>query len=137
MTATLRNARAGGTINVCVFVKADTGNPNGALQAAGATVPLIGISANFNRQNPDPSLSDATALNAALVGEVIAIHPAGAVSVDLTCNATWNPGDQLTSDASGFGVVATTGQYVGARAETVGVVGALCPVTVLSPYLSS
>lgn len=134
MSNTLMNARAGGTINVCRFVIADTTAPNSAVQASAGTSPFLGVSQNSSRINPYPDQSDATALQAALVGEIIGIHPAGAVGVDLYCNEAWAPGDLLMADASGYGIVATTGKYAGARAQGTGVVGALCPVDVINAY---
>lgn len=131
---TIQNARAGATINVCRFVVASTVDPNSALQAANATTRPIGISHNFSRANPDPDQTDATALEAARVNENVAIHDEGSVGVDLYCNFAWSPGDLLMSDASGFGIVATTGNWYGARAQTAGTVGALCPVDVVIGY---
>lgn len=130
--STLMNARAGGTINTCRFVVPDTTHPNGALQAAdGDTLPL-GISQDASRLRPDPDFSDANVLIAALEGETIGIHPPGHASVSLYCNFAWASGDLLMPDASGYGIVATTGKYYGARAEGPGTVGALCPVTVVT-----
>ena len=135
MSNTLMNAYATGTINTCRFVVPDTSHPNGAAQAADGTHLTLGVSGNAGRLRPDPDFSDANVLVAALVGEVVKINPPGNVSVDLYCNAGWNPGDLLMPDASGYGIVATTGKFYGARAEGPGTVGALCPVTVISGLL--
>lgn len=127
----IQNMRAGATINVSLFVLASTTEPNTVLQAAKATTPPQGISVNYNRANPDPSMSDATALVAALVNETIGVHSFGETGVDLTCAVAWAPGDLLMSDANGAGIVATTGNWYGAQAQSTGVVGALCPVNVM------
>lgn len=134
---TLQNARAGATINCTRFVIASTTEPNTALQASAATVNTIGISANFSRANPDPDQTDAVALIAALVNENVAIYAQGSVGVDLYCNDTWAPGALIMSDASGFGITATAGNWYGARAQTAGVVGALCPVDVFIGQLNA
>lgn len=127
----IQNMRAGATINVSLFVTASTTEPNTVLQASNATAVPQGISVNYNRANPDPSMSDNTALIAALVNENIGVHSLGETGVDLTCAFAWSPGDLLMSDANGQGIVATTGNWYGAQAQSAGVVGALCPVNVV------
>lgn len=126
----IQNMRAGGTINVALFVTADPASPNSCIQASNGTVVPIGISSNASRANPDPSMSDATALVAALVNENIEIHGEGSTEVDLTCAFAWSPGDLLMSDGDGKGILATAGSYYGAQAASAGQVGALCPVRV-------
>ena len=130
--STLMNAYATATINVCRFVKADTSHPNGAKQCDDGDELPLGISSNASRLRPDPDFTSTQVLEAAQAGEPIAIHPPGNVSVDLACAFAWSPGDLLMPDADGKGIVATTGKYYGARAESAGVVGALCPVTVVT-----
>jgi len=129
--STLQNAYAAGTINTSRFVVASATHPNAAIQASDGTKLPLGISTNASRRHPNPDYTQAQCDEAALVGEVIGIHPPGTVGVDLLCNAAWNPGDLLMSDANGKGIVATTGKYYGARAQTAGTVGALCPVDVV------
>ncbi|MFO1040971.1 MAG: hypothetical protein U0941_04250 [Planctomycetaceae bacterium] len=129
--STLQNAYAAATINTSRFVIADATHPNAAIQAADGTRLPLGISTNASRRHPDPGFTQTQCDEAALQGEVIGIHPPGSVGVDLLCNAAWNPGDLLMSDANGKGIVATTGKYYGARAQTAGTVGALCPVDVV------
>ncbi len=129
---TLMNAYAGATINTCRFVKASTTHPNAAIQATDGDSLTLGISTNAGRLRPDPDFTAAQVLEAAQAGEQVGIHPPGDVSVDLQCAFAWSPGDLLMPDADGKGIVATTGKYYGARAESAGVVGALCPVTVIS-----
>lgn len=126
------NAYAGATIYTARFVKASTSHANAAIQADDGDELVLGISTNASRLHPSPDFTDAAVLEAAQAGENIAIHPPGQVSVDLTCAFAWSPGDLLMPDADGKGVVATTGKYYGARAESAGVVGALCPVTVVT-----
>lgn len=129
--STLQNAYAAGTINTSRFVVASTTHPNAAVQATDGTKLVLGISANASRRRPDPGFTQTQIDEAAIQGEMIGIHPPGTVGVDLLCNAAWNPGDLLMPDANGKGIVATTGKYHGARAQTAGTVGALCPVDVV------
>lgn len=131
MTNTLMNAYAGGTIYTARFVKANTSHANSAIQCDDGDELPLGISQNAGRLNPDPNYSADDVLKAAVSGESVGIHPPGSVSVDLACAYAWAPGDLLMPDADGKGVLATTGKYYGARAEGTGVVGALCPVTVV------
>jgi len=126
------NARAGGTINTCVFVKPDTSHTNQVIQATDGTVPPSGISTDACRLPPDPNYTSSQLQAAANAGEIIKVFPVGAVGVSLYCNAAWNPGDLLMSDASGYGIVCTTGNYYGARAQGPGTVGALCPVDIVT-----
>lgn len=129
--STLQNAYAAGTINTSRFVVPHATHPNAAVQASDGTKLPLGISVNASRRRPDPDYTQTQLDEAAVQGEVIGIHPAGTVGVDLMCNAAWNPGDLLMSDANGKGIVATTGKYYGARAQSAGTVGALCPVDVV------
>jgi len=128
---TLQNAYAAGTIHTSRFVIASSTHPNAALQAADGTVLPLGISTSASRQHPDPDASQADVNRAALTGETVAIHPPGTVGADLLCNAAWDPGDLLMADADGKGVVATSGNFYGARAQSAGTVGALCPVDIV------
>lgn len=126
-----QNAYAAGTVNVARFIRPDTTHPNAAVQAAAGTIPVLGISTNAGRVRPDPDFTDAQVLEAAQTGENIGYFPPGCTGVDLTCAFAWSPGDLLMPDANGKGIVATTGKYYGARAQSAGVVGALCPVDVI------
>lgn len=129
--STLQNAYAAATIKTSRFVIADATHPNAAIQASDGTKLPLGISSNASRRHPDPEYTQTQCDEAALQGETIGIHPSGTVGVDLLCNAAWNPGDLLMPDADGKGIVATSGNYYGARAQTAGTVGALCPVDVV------
>ena len=138
-TNQLQNMYANSTIACSIFVVPDSTHNNSvkASVAANNTVPPSGISQNSNRTRPDPDFSLTTQAQqiAAIAGESVGVWCDGATGVDLVCNATWNAGDLIMSDASGYGVVATSGHYYGARAQTPGVVGALCPVNVTIGYL--
>jgi hypothetical protein len=131
----LQNAYAAGTINTCRFVVPATGHPNGALQASNGTTLPLGVSQQSGRLHPAPEASAADVLEAARTGETVGIYPPGCVGVGLLCAAAWNPGDLLMSDANGKGIVATTGKFYGARAESAGTIGAICPVTIITGLL--
>lgn len=132
---TLMNAYATGTIYTCRFVVPDGTHPNAAGQAAAGTTLPLGVSQQAGRLRPDPDFSADNVLQAAVAGETVGIYPPGSAGVGLLCNAAWNPGDLLMADADGKGIVATTGKYYGARAETLGTVGTICPVTVVTGLL--
>lgn len=129
--STLQNAYAAGTIRTSRFVVAATTHPNAAVQASDGTDLPLGISTNASRRHPDPEYTQAQIDEAAIQGEIVGIHPPGTVGVDLLCNAAWSPGDLLMSDANGKGIVATSGNYYGARAQSAGTVGALYPVDII------
>lgn len=130
---------ANSTVPCSCFVIPDGTHPNSAKVAAdGTTAKPLGISDNAARQRPDPDFSMTTQPQqiAALAGESMGVHTEGAVGVDLVCGAVpWAIGDLLMSDANGNGITATSGSWYGARAQTVGVVGALCPVDVETGYM--
>lgn len=128
--------RAGGTINICRFVVADTANPNGALQASDSTHAPLGISTDQVKTRPDPDVVADPNVIAAVTGDAIRVHPNGKKGVSLYCNAAWAAGDLLMADASGFGIVATSGNWYGARAQTAGTVGSLCTVDVFVGQLN-
>lgn len=132
---TPRNAYAGGTINVNRICVAYTGHDNGAVQAADGTHLPIGISVGAGRLRPDPDFTAAQVLEAAEAGEVVGIYGPGSVGVGLYCNFAWSAGDLLMADANGMGIVATSGKWAAARAESAGVVGQICNVTVLPGVL--
>ena len=133
----IMNSQAGGTIMCSRFVIPDTTHANRAIQATGGTVRPLGISGNAGRVRPDPDFSQTQTDTAALVGEPVSIYAEGAVAVDLLCAFAWSPGALLMPDADGKGILATAGNYYGARAQTAGTVGALCPVDVVCGVLDS
>ena len=129
-----QNMWANSTINCSCFVIPDSTHNNSVKQAAAATTPPAGISTNANRTRPDPdfSLTTQAVQVAAIQGEVVGVYPPGTTGVDLVCGAVpWAAGDYLMSDANGHGITCTAGNFYGARAQTAGVVGALCPVDVI------
>ena len=130
---TLQNAYATGTINVSRVVVADTTHRNGAKQATAATAPALGIASNAGRVRPDPNYTQDQCDEAAIVTETIGIYGPGSVGVDAYCNATWAAGDLLMPDSDGKLVVCTATKFYIARAQSAGVVNALCSVDVLSP----
>jgi len=132
---TPRNAYAVSTINVNRICVAATTHANGAAQAADGTHLPIGISGGAGRLPPDPNYTDAQVLEAAQAGEVVKIHGPESVGVGLLCAFAWTAGDLLMADADGKGIVATSGKWAAARAESDGVVGQICNVTVLPGIL--
>lgn len=126
--------RADATINVVRILIPSTSAYNSAIQAVDGTIKPLGISQNWSRANPDPAQSDATALQAALVNENIGVWANGSTGIDLYCNATWSPGDLIMADSNGYGIVATSTNYHVGRAETAGVIGTYCAVTVDTGY---
>ena len=132
-----QNMYANSTVPCSVFVIPDTSHFNSVKTATVATTRPTGISMNSRRKRPDPDFTGMDAQSgqvAAIAGEGVGVWVDGAASIDLYCNATWTTGDLLMADGSGFGIVATTGNYYGARACATGVVGALCPVDVVIGY---
>lgn len=131
----LQSQLAGGTINICCFLTQDTAHENRVIQAVGATLPIVGVSANFNDRNPDPNLSTPNSIIAATIGRPVAVHPAGESSVDIQVGAVGvTAGDLLTSDASGNAITAVSGNWVGARALATVPAGAFVRADVLSPF---
>jgi len=138
-TNQLQNMYANSTIPCSVFVVPDSSHNNSVKVSVAATNALrpSGISQNSNRTRPDPDFSLTTQAQqiAAIAGENVGVWCDGATGVDLVCAATWAAGDLIMSDASGYGVVCTSGKFYGARAQSAGVIGALCPVDVVIGYL--
>lgn len=127
------SCRAAGTINRCRFVKPATAADHSALQSAEATILPLGISTDQVKTRPDPDIAADPNIIAAVTGDPIKVFVAGAIC-SLDCAAAWTAGDLLMPDGSGKGIVATTGNYYGARALTAGTVGSLCTVQVISGY---
>ncbi len=131
-----QNMYANSTIACSIFVIPDATHNNSVKKSVDGTVRPSGISQESNRTRPDPDFSLTTQAQqiAAIAGESIQVWVDGATGVSLVCNATWAAGDLLMADANGLGIVATMGNYYGARAQTAGVIGALCPVDVVIGY---
>ncbi len=121
---------ANATITTCRIVIPDSTHTNSVKQAVDGTIRPVGISGNAGRLRPDPDFSQANVDQAAIAGENVAVFVDGARSVDLYCNAAWSAGDLIMADASGKGVVATSGRYYVGRALGPGTVDSLCPVDV-------
>ena len=136
MANQLQNMYANSTVPCSVILVADATHNNSAKVAANSTVRPVGISVNSNRTRPDPDFSLTTQAQqiAAIAGESLGVWVEDSTGVDLYCNYAWNIGDLIMSDSSGYGIVATTGNYYVAQAQTAGVVGALCPVDVKIGY---
>lgn len=113
---------AGGTINVCRFVKLSTAADFTLLQAA-ANNEIIGVATEAAKAVPIPS---ASAVVAAEVGDPIQIKKPGEVGlIELAGSVT--RGGKIESDADGKGVAmaATAGiRYVGGWALESGGAGA-------------
>jgi len=136
MTTQMQNMYANSTVPCSVILVNDTAHNNAVKVAADATHVPVGISTNAARTRPDPDFSQSTQAQqvAAIAGESIGVHCNGSTGVDLVCNATWAIGDFIMADGSGFGITATSTNYYVGWAQTVGVVGALCPVNVMIGY---
>lgn len=127
---------ANATVGCSLIVIRDSTHANSVKIGVDGTVVPVGISTNAARTRPDPDFSQSTQAQqvAANAGETVGVHCVGATGVDLVCNATWSVGDPIMADSAGKGIVATTGNYYVGFAQTVGVVGALCPVDVQPGY---
>lgn len=126
----LQSMYANATINICRILIPDSAHTNSVKQAINGTIRPTGVSGNGGRLRPDPDFAQSDVDVAALAGENVAVFADGSRSVDLYCNAAWSPGDLIMSDASGYGIVATSGNYYVGRATGPGTVGTLCPIDV-------
>lgn len=135
-TNQFQNMYANSTIPCSIILVRDSTHNNSVKTAANATVEPVGISWNSARTRPDPDFSQSIQSQqvAAIQGESVGVFCLGATGVDLYCNATWSVGDPIMADASGFGIVATSGNYHIGFAQTAGVIGALCPVDIQIGY---
>lgn len=136
MANQLQSMYANATVPCSVIVIPDSTHNNSVKKAADGTVVPSGVATNAARTRPDPDFSQTTQAQqvAAIAGEYLGVYTNGATGVDLYCNATWAAGDLIMADASSFGIVATSGNYYVGRAQTAGVVGALCPIDVFVGY---
>lgn len=119
---------ANGNITPGTFVKLDSTTPGGkVIQCTGNSAAIFGIAQMATRNAPYPSLDDGFA---AIAGEDLLVYTFSDKEAPLSIGAGGcNPGDRLTSDGSGNGVVTTTtGQWVGAIAKQQGNQGDLVPV---------
>jgi hypothetical protein len=126
------SSNGGGLISPSVFVVLDSTTKGGTVeQASGTATPLFGISQPSTRNAPYPSLDDGYAgRNDASQNDEILVYTFPDKEVYLQIGAGGcNPGDRLTSDSNGNGIVTTTtGQFIGAVAKEQGNQGDLVPV---------
>jgi hypothetical protein len=134
---------ASGTITQAGFVKIDPNSTGGAgltgqlcgLMCAANSDAIYGVSDVGVRQAAYPGLDDG---NVAIAGEEFHVFtfdeiPANAVLLQIGAGGC-NPGDRLTSDSAGSGVVTTTtGQWVGAIALQKATAGQRANVKLISP----
>lgn len=128
-----QNMWANSTIPCSTIVIRDATHFNAVKTAAAATTVPVGISTNAVRTRPDPDFSQSTQAQqiAAIAGESVLIYPQGCTGVDLVCGSVpWAAGDPIMSDANGFGITATSGNYYIGFAQTTGVAGALGAVDI-------
>ena len=120
--------KAGGTIAPASFVKFDT-SADEQVVAAGAGDPVIGVSQEGMKRAPGLPGSD-TAI-AAESGDTVHVYGWGNDCL-LTLGGTVTRGDYLKSDASGFGVTASSGDETGAIALQSGTSGVKIRVVAVS-----
>lgn len=122
---------AAGNIKPSRFLIQATSADNKYSQASSATAaPLVGISQPGTRNTPYSSLDDGYA---AIAGENLHVYKSpDNAEAPLQLGGTVAAGDLLTTDSDGRGVTATTGDFVGARAQQAGVADQI--VTVVPVY---
>jgi len=104
-----------GNVATSVFVVQDTTNPKAVNQASGATAVIVGVSQEYAKYAPIPN---ATTYAADAAGDPVKVYQIGDVCLLQATSAGWTAGDRLTSNASGVGVTATSGNLYGAIALT-------------------
>lgn len=124
---------AAGNITPSSFLIQTTSADNKVQIAAAATSPIVGISGPGTRNPPYSSLDDGYH---AIAGENVQILRPPLKEAALRLGGTVTAGDLLTSDGSGYGITATTGQYVGARAIQSGVSGQIVTVQPIDTHLA-
>jgi hypothetical protein len=131
----IQSYMANGTILPYSFVKFDSGTPAPfkVIQAAANSDILLGIAQEFTDTTPLPAPYSAGGTNAAIVGEQVRVYRVGCQCLLKIGAGGCTVGDRLTSDASGSGVTATSGQIAGAIARDTRVAGELCDVIVIEP----
>ena len=106
------NFIAGNTIQPASFVVASLAADNTVLQASGTAAPLVGITTISSKNPPIYNLT----LEAAAVGDPVTTWSVGEICMLTAGSGGFARGQLLTSDASGNGVPAGAGNYVGALA---------------------
>lgn len=125
----------GGTIAPSVFVVTDTGSWKAVNQASGTGSFLVGISQEGAATAPIPN---ASTVAASAAGDPIMVYQISDICLLASTTAGWTAGQLLTSNASGQGLAASSGQYYGALALTTisgGAAGALGQVQVINGKL--
>lgn len=121
---------AGGTIAPCRFIKQSTAANNTVLQSAGATTPIVGVSAEGTELTP---LAGAAA-NAATVGNPCKYNPIGSCPLIEVGSGGITAGANVISDGSGKAILAvltgTTKQYIGGIAQETASAGEFARITV-------
>ncbi len=124
-----RSYRAKGTIEVCRFVKSDGTTDFGVVQAAADEDTLLGVSQEGSHDTP--GLTGSTN-DAARDGHVLKVYEDNEDCLLEIGSGGCVPGNRLTSDASGKGIVFTadTDQCIGAIALETALEGELARVRV-------
>jgi hypothetical protein len=113
------------------FVKIDTTSPFRVIQAAANSDILYGISSEAVKNPPIPQ--DTSTQYAGVAGDEIRVYCVGAECLIKLGTGGCTAGDRLTSDGSGSGITATSGQIAGAIALDTGIAGDLRRVRVIDP----
>ena len=121
---------ADGDIGSSRFVVQQTTKDHRIL-VAGAAAKTVGVSHEGSREAPIPGITPL----AAKAGESCRVYGEDE-TCDVVAAAAITPGDYLASDAAGAAVVATTGQFYGARALAAAASGELARVQVVSGQLN-
>lgn len=109
---------ATGNISPCRFV--EISNPYRVRQPSSANVKVFGVSQNGTRNAPGTAADDGYA---AITGEQLQVFGEGEVCLLELGSGGASAGNRLANDNTGKGVVATSGQNVGAIAIDDGVSG--------------
>lgn len=124
---------ASANVTPSTFVVYDPSNSYQVLQATGTAFPFAGIS----QKGTDIQGGIATAIGAtepnlaAVSGEGLQVFIIGARCRVTIGSGGCVPGQLLTSDVNGNAIVASSGNYVGAQAQSLGISGDLVDVVVL------
>lgn len=111
---------ATGDINPLRFLVQATASDNQVTQATGTSTPIVGISGPGTRYPPWTPLDDG---KHAVAGENVEVFAPPMKEAYLQLGGTVAAGDLLTSDGSGQGITASSGNQVGARAREAGTSG--------------
>lgn len=122
---------ANGNILPYSFVKIDTSTVFRVIQAAANSDILYGIASEQVKNPPIPQ--DTSTQYAAVAGDELKVYCVGSECLIKLGTGGCTAGDRLTSDASGNGVTATSGQIAGAIALDTGIAGDLRRVRVIDP----